>query len=106
MPPLETTIVYCAALILTAACFARRRKTLQRVALCANAVFFWYALTIGSWALLAANLLLTVLNLRALVGKTHNRKPNRRAAQMDADVHKRIREISAESRYSSAGIEF
>ena len=99
-------ILSCAALILVAAFFARRWKPLQLVALCANALFFWYGLAVGSWALLAVNLLLTALNLRALMGKAHSRRPTRRAAQMDEDVHKRIREISAESRYSSAGIEF
>lgn len=34
------------------------------------------------------------------------RKPTRPMAEMDHEVHERIRAISAESRYSSAGIEF
>ncbi|MEM6761128.1 MAG: hypothetical protein AAF601_16775 [Pseudomonadota bacterium] len=34
------------------------------------------------------------------------RKPTRSMADMDREVHERIRAISAESRYSSAGIEF
>ena len=35
-----------------------------------------------------------------------SRPATRKAADMDHAVHERIREISAESRFSSAGIEF
>ncbi len=38
--------------------------------------------------------------------RRRHRRPTRPLSDMDHDVHERIREISAESRYSSAGIEF
>jgi hypothetical protein len=42
----------------------------------------------------------------ALLWRRKRRRPTRVLSDMDRDVHERIRKISAESRYSSAGIEF
>ena len=50
-----------------------------------------------------AALLAVVLVLRR---RRTRRRPTRAMADMDHDVHERIRAISAESRYSSAGYEF
>jgi hypothetical protein len=42
----------------------------------------------------------------ALLWRRKRRKRTRALSDMDHDVHERIRRISAEARYSSAGIEF
>jgi membrane protein implicated in regulation of membrane protease activity len=80
-PVLRDLAAHCAVLLLTVAPFT------------------------GAWPLVTVSigvLALTLFRLRARPG----RRSTRATSDMDHEVHERIREISAESRYSSAGIEF
>lgn len=53
-------------------------------------------------AVVAVSLSILILRRKSRV----RRKPTRPMAEMDGAVQERIRAISAESRYTSAGIEF
>jgi hypothetical protein len=80
-PVLRDLAAHCAVLLLTVAPFT------------------------GAWPLVVVSigvLVFTLFRRRAGPG----RRSTRPVAEMDHEVHERIRAISAESRYSSAGIEF
>ena len=80
-PVLRDLAAHCAVLLLTVAPFT------------------------GAWPLVVVSIALLAITLFRR-GARPARRSTRPAAEMDHEVHERIREISAESRYSSAGIEF
>jgi hypothetical protein len=91
-----------AALCFTAAFACRSLKRLRVWAAVGSGLLLVASLWDGVWSLSVLAVVVLGLNLTRLA----NRRPTRPLSQMDHDVHERIRKISAESRYSSAGIEF
>lgn len=95
-----------AALLIVMGLIFRRSKLLRVAAIGASVLLIWTAIQMGSLVLLVLNVGLIAINLRGLNRIATRRKPTRPVSEMDHEVHEKIRGIAAESRYSSAGIEF
>ena len=75
-------------------------------ALISNLQFIGYAVAIDWTPLLIPGVVLLPLTIWRLLRGFRTRRPNRQSWQMDRDVHDRVSDIRAYSRYDSAGIEF
>ena len=100
-------IVPClAVLMVIAALWFPQSKVMLILAMVANALLLWVAFQWSSLGLVALGVALIVLTVWRFRKAPTSRKPTRSMSEMDHEVHENIRKISAESRYSSAGIEF
>ena len=93
-----------AALIVAFVC--RGQVRFRSLALLSNILFVWYAAAEGLTLFLILNVVLVPINLTRLVWLIRGRRPTRETWKMDRDVHEKVRDIQAYSRYDSAGIEF
>lgn len=99
---LTSAMQILAGLLLIAAFCCKTPKRLRLLAVLSMVLFAWSAVRLGSPAFLGLCAAVIGVNLFRL----RRRPPTRPMADVDQQVHECIREISAESRYSSAGIEF
>ncbi len=103
---LEMASLLAAAVTIVAALIFKKCERLRIMAIFANLLFIYWAVQMEYVPLLGLMLALLVFNLLTLRRMNRGRDATRAAADMDHSVRERIRDISAESRYSSAGIEF
>ena len=95
-----------AGVALIAAFACRSQIKMRLLALTSNVLFIGYAAMLDLAPFLILNILLLPVNLWRLKNLFNTRRPTQKTWKMDADVHEKVRDIQAYSRYDSAGIEF
>ena len=99
-------VALLAGVALVSALYGQTSPKIRVLAILSSAFFIWYAVALDIIPLLALSVGTAAINLIRLVGLASSRYPTRKMWKMDRDVTDRVRDIQADSRNSSAGIEF